>query len=266
MSGMIQGLVPTLAAAAGGWGLARYAIAAATARNEGRTGPVRTRIDHLRRLIIRGRRAATAEEDAEAWQHHRDQRDADAGMIAPDPDGFGWTPPASPGRAAIMAGLLAALAVLVGLLIGSPAPPAQVAILAAGCAALGAADLLQGRLPDPLTWGLLTMGLLASPDDAALGERALAAAAGFGGMWLVAIAYRLGRRRDGIGMGDVKLAAAGGAWLGAALPWGLALGAALTVALAGLLAVKVSADRRLPFGPGLAAGMVILFLAAPALG
>ncbi|AFK53236.1 prepilin peptidase [Tistrella mobilis] len=264
MSGMIQGLVPTLAAAAGGWGLARYAIAAAIARNEGRAGPVRSRVDHLRRLITRGRRATTAEEDAEAWRHQRNRQDA--GAIAPEADGFGWTPPASPGRAALGAGLLAALAVLVGLLIGSPAPPAQVAILAAGCAALGAADLLQGRLPDPLTWGLLILGLLASPDDAALGERTLAAAAGFGGMWLVAMAYRLGRGRDGIGMGDVKLAAAGGAWLGAALPWGLALGAALTVALAGLLAVKVSADRRLPFGPGLAAGMVILFLAAPALG
>ncbi|MEN2975835.1 prepilin peptidase [Tistrella bauzanensis] len=251
MSGVIPAIGPALAALFGGWGLARYAIAAAHARERGRPGPVRSAVDRLHLRVTRSRQAAIAAADAAAW----------ADEAAPPA-----TPPFPPDRSAWAAGALASLAVIVGAALDLPAPPAQVAVLAAGAAALAVADLAYGRLPDVITFGLLILGLLASPDDAALGERALAAAAGGGGMWLVAMVYRVGRGRDGIGMGDVKLAAAGGAWLGAALPWGLALGAMLTVALAGLLARRISSDQRLPFGPGLAAGMVILFLAAPALG
>jgi len=79
-------------------------------------------------------------------------------------------------------------------------------------------------LPDMLTLPLLWAGLLfhwsggwVELDDAVAG-----AAAGYGLLWLTWAAFRGCSGRDGIGFGDLKLAAANGAWLGVeALPWAL---------------------------------------------
>ncbi|MDI6624108.1 MAG: prepilin peptidase [Brevundimonas sp.] len=124
-------------------------------------------------------------------------------------------------------------------------------------------------LPDALTLPLLGTGLLATvtldrltPVDSLAG-----AAVGFGGLWLVARAYRRVRGRDGLGGGDPVLLAAGGAWTGwiglpSVLLWA-ALGGLSVVAARLLTGSRVSGSDRLPFGVFLALGVWLTWLLGP---
>jgi leader peptidase (prepilin peptidase)/N-methyltransferase len=81
---------------------------------------------------------------------------------------------------------------------------------------LGIVDLVAFRLPDVLTLPLAAAGLLLSlrlPDHDPLAHL-IGAAAGFLVLYLIAVLYRRARAREGLGLGDAKLAAAIGAWLG----------------------------------------------------
>jgi len=81
---------------------------------------------------------------------------------------------------------------------------------------LGIVDLVAFRLPDVLTLPLAAAGLLLSlrlPDHDPVAHL-IGAAAGFLVLYLIAILYRRARAREGLGLGDAKLAAAAGAWLG----------------------------------------------------
>ncbi len=121
--------------------------------------------------------------------------------------------------------------------------------------ALAAIDLTHWTLPDVLTLPLLGAGLLATAvlDPASLVDHAAAAAVGGGGLALLAVTYRRLRGRDGLGYGDVKLLAAGGAWDGLASLPTILVGAAV----AGLLLAVLGHGWRLqrttavPFGPPL---------------
>jgi len=127
------------------------------------------------------------------------------------------------------------------------------------------------QLPDVLTLPLVLAGLLvtlrlhpeAAPDHAA------AAAAGYAGLRAVGWCYRLIRGRDGIGMGDAKLLAAGGAWLGlSGLLFTILLGAVLGLGMAMLLAAagrQMRRDSALPFGSCLALAIWLLWLHGPAI-
>lgn len=109
-------------------------------------------------------------------------------------------------------------------------------------------------LPDRLTLPLIPLGLVVAwaGFGPSLPERALGAAIGWAGLAALAWAYRALRGREGLGGGDPKLLAAGGAWLGAsALPF-ILLGAGL-VGLAAVLMMRlrgqaVTATSRLPLG------------------
>jgi len=134
--------------------------------------------------------------------------------------------------------------------------------------ALIALDVAHFWLPDRLTVPLLALGLLLGP--APPGERFLAAAIAGGGFLLLAVAYRALRGRDGLGLGDAKLAAALAAWLSLdKLPPLL-----LTAALLGLALVAIGAARgrqttattRIPFGACLAAAAFPLWLVLVAKG
>lgn len=134
--------------------------------------------------------------------------------------------------------------------------------------ALAWIDWLHFRLPDALTLPLLLAGLAASawtaPDLAA--GHALAAAAGYAGFRAVSLAYRAVRGRDGLGAGDAKLLAAGGAWLGLdLLPAAVLLAALLGLALAlaqAARAGRLSGTAAIPFGPPLALAIWLLWLYA----
>ena len=112
-------------------------------------------------------------------------------------------------------------------------------------------------LPDVLTLPLVLAGLGATMlyDPAALPEHAAAAVVGYAGFRAIEIGYRWLRGVDGLGQGDAKLLAAGGAWVGlaplstvvfVAAVCGLALSAGLR--LAGRTMHRGSA---IPFGPPL---------------
>ncbi len=91
------------------------------------------------------------------------------------------------------------------------------------------------------------------------------AALGAGFLLLLRAAYKALRKREGMGLGDVKLAALVGAWLGVAgvaltLVLGVFLGALAGAALA-LSARKDPGSLRLPFGTFLcAAGLLTIFV------
>lgn len=134
----------------------------------------------------------------------------------------------------------------------------------AGCAlgwtllTLAWIDAVCMRLPDALTLPLLLAGLgealLLEPD--AVTGRAFGAAVGYTLLFCTAWAYRRVRGRDGLGLGDAKLLAAGGAWVGVALLGEVVLGAAI----GGLLYALAKRKRMVAFGPFLAAAIWVCWL------
>lgn len=82
---------------------------------------------------------------------------------------------------------------------------------------LSAIDLEEMLLPDVLVAPLLPLGLLYQTCyGGGLLSAGLGAVAAFAVMWAIGASYRLARKMDGMGGGDVKLAGALGAWLGIA--------------------------------------------------
>lgn len=181
----------------------------------------------------------------------------DAG-VRPGPRRYAFT-----ALAAAMIGAWAALA--------QPGPPAAAvtALLGWQLLLIAVIDAEHFRLPDQLTLPLLATGGLAAvlldhtgPLDAVIG-----AAVGFGGLWLLAFAYRRLRGREGLGDGDPILLAAGGAWVGwiglpSVLLWASAAGLSF-VAAKFLVGKQMSATDRLPFGPCLAAGIWLTWMLGP---
>jgi prepilin signal peptidase PulO-like enzyme (type II secretory pathway) len=120
-------------------------------------------------------------------------------------------------------------------------------------------------LPDALTLPLLWAGLLFhwSGGWMPLEDAVAGAAVGYGVLWLIWAVHRGCSGRDGIGFGDLKLAAANGAWLGVeALPWAL-LAASLMACVAALITRirgRLKRFEAVAFGPYLAmGGILVLF-------
>lgn len=153
-----------------------------------------------------------------------------------------------------------AIAILCVVLAGADSPLIWGDVLLGwGLLALSWIDFETFRLPDALTLPLLLCGLaegVLTPEGAPLESRVAGVLAGWGFFTLVSVLYKAVRKRDGLGGGDARLFAAGGAWLGVeALPLAL-LGASLCGLLFALaLAVRgrtLHARMMLPFGPCLA--------------
>ncbi|GJL97972.1 MAG: type 4 prepilin-like proteins leader peptide-processing enzyme [Hyphobacterium sp.] len=127
-------------------------------------------------------------------------------------------------------------------------------------------DIRTFLIPDVVSVGLIPTGLLVTffnaGQQAAL-MHAFAAIIGFASLAIIAVVYRYLRGREGLGMGDAKLLAAGGAWAGLyALPWIVAIGAGATlliVAIGHVLGRQAHADSAVPLGPGLAAGCYLAY-------
>lgn len=143
-------------------------------------------------------------------------------------------------------------------------------VLAVMLVLLTAIDIKTFRLPDILTLPLIVVGLLLAPFLQLAPElyvRCIAAFSAFSAIWLMGAAYEWWRGRQGIGLGDAKLFAAAGAWIGLeGLPFTLLLACLGGIAYAVLLIVRgAGLDRHeaIPFGPFLAGALWLVWLYGP---
>jgi leader peptidase (prepilin peptidase) / N-methyltransferase len=163
-------------------------------------------------------------------------------------------------------------AILVVSLLLLPWPIAVASIALGALMVVGAdVDARTFLLPDAVTFGAIVCGIAAAPlldpldpwlAACSAAARAIATASALA---LVRYAYEIVRKREGLGFGDVKLAAAVGAWLPLeAIPlcFGLATAAALVVvATAWLRGADLAATTRLPFGAFLCPALWLVFYA-----
>jgi leader peptidase (prepilin peptidase)/N-methyltransferase len=84
--------------------------------------------------------------------------------------------------------------------------------------------------------------------------------AGYLGFRLLGAVFRRLRGREGLGQGDAKLLAAGGAWVGAWQLPDVLLAAACSALAYAFRKGKPDAAERIPFGPFLAAGIWLMWL------
>jgi len=148
----------------------------------------------------------------------------------------------------------AALAVLAVWHFGVGTDAALAAIFLWMLLLLSVIDMQRGWLPDEVTAPLLWLGLLANLDGrfVAPEEAVIGAVAGYLSLWLVYWGFRLATGREGMGIGDLHLLAAIGAWTG----WQVLPAVILLAALLGLLwallaglALGRSRKEPMPFGP-----------------
>lgn len=130
-------------------------------------------------------------------------------------------------------------------------------------------DIDRYRLPDLLTYPMIAGGLLywVMVDAQQAPIHLVGAAAGYLSLVLVAALYRALRKKEGLGLGDAKLLAAAGAWLGwQALPFVVLLGSTAALGWAGIWAIvrgRGVLARPLPFGPFIAIAFWALWVMRP---
>lgn len=133
-------------------------------------------------------------------------------------------------------------------------------LLAVGLLVAMLVDIRIQLLPDSILWPLAVLGILISITGLGVAPHmALTGAlAGGGGLWALSIGFRILRGQEGLGMGDVKLVAVVGLWLGwMPLPWLLLM--ASVVAIGFYFALYRNAqDRRMAFGPALACVFLLI--------
>jgi leader peptidase (prepilin peptidase)/N-methyltransferase len=174
-------------------------------------------------------------------------------------------------NAAILVGGGGAVALVSGLFLPWPIAVASTML---GLLMIAAAevDARTYLLPDVTTWGAAGLGIAAAPlleqiEPWLAVANALARAIGVAVVLAVLrLSYARIRRREGLGLGDVKLAAAVGAWLPLeAIPWcfGLATSAALVaVMIAHLRGRRLAGATKLPFGAFLCPALWLVFYAS----
>jgi leader peptidase (prepilin peptidase)/N-methyltransferase len=161
---------------------------------------------------------------------------------------------------ALELGLGAAFLATVLVLWSDPAQLAMGLVFVATLAAITLTDLEQRIIPNRilLVSGLIGVAIAAVADPGSLPERGLAALAAGGLLLLTALVYP-----QGMGMGDVKLAALMGLYLGGAVAPALLIGFLVGALVGvGLILREGSAARKrgVPFGPFLALGGFIALL------
>jgi leader peptidase (prepilin peptidase)/N-methyltransferase len=118
-------------------------------------------------------------------------------------------------------------------------------------------DLRTLRIPDPLNAAIVVSGLAATwALDRPLLAAIIGVGAGYAALYVMNYAYRAVRGRDGLGLGDAKLLAGAGAWLGwSGLPFVVLIASALGLAYVSfrrLRGAPLAAQDALAFGPFLA--------------
>jgi len=140
-------------------------------------------------------------------------------------------------------------------------------LLTAFLLALSLIDIKHLLLPDALTLPLLWLGILLQMfhwlAHLSLQQSVIGAMSGYLVLWLIARGYQRLRRQEALGMGDAKLLAAMGTWLGwQELPLLLLLASAGSIIwiLLSYLIFRRSLTQPFPFGPGLAVAGWVLFV------
>jgi len=152
-------------------------------------------------------------------------------------------------------------AATVAVLWGEPTEIALGLVFVTTLLAITLTDLERRVIPNKIlvVAAIAGVAIAAIGDPSSLPERAIAAAAAGGGLFLVALAYP-----RGMGLGDVKLAAVMGLFLGRSIAPAI-LVALLTGSVVGLFLIArhgaQARKRAIPFGPFLAIGGVVGLLA-----
>ena len=134
---------------------------------------------------------------------------------------------------------------------------------------LAATDMLAFRLPDALTFPLIAAGFVAAellPAEQ-LWKHVTGAAIGFLALWAVGWLFHRLRGREGLGLGDAKLAAAAGAWLGLEpFPSVLLIASVMGILWFGVIALlrgRAALGERLAFGVPLCFAIWLVWLYGP---
>ena len=179
-----------------------------------------------------------------------------------------WDRPVRHGAALLIAVSLALFAWALLVMPMSPILAASL-LLALTLVTLTAIDVVVFRLPDPLTLPLVVVGLIVSAwlPDGRLVDHLIGAVAGYGLLAAFQWGFERLRGYEGIGLGDAKLLAASGAWLGwSPLPSVLLIACAAAFLQLSLMTIiqRRSAFRdRLAFGGPLCLATWIVWLHGP---
>jgi leader peptidase (prepilin peptidase)/N-methyltransferase len=173
--------------------------------------------------------------------------------------------PISP-RYPIVEGVTALLAVAVVLVKSTPRDVVLGLVLVAVLVPVALIDLEEQIIPNKITLpaavAAVVIGLLMAPSE--VPEQLIAGAAAGGFLLVFVLAYP-----RGMGMGDVKLAAVLGLYLGRSVAPAMliALASGTVVGIVVMMRVGVAEGRKtaVPFGPFLALGGVVGLLAGPAI-
>ncbi|HVK80193.1 MAG TPA: A24 family peptidase [Verrucomicrobiae bacterium] len=138
-------------------------------------------------------------------------------------------------------------------------------LLAALLALVTIIDLRTMRIPDVLNAALVVSGLVVNWIlHRAIVDALIGAVAGYAAIYVLNMVYRALRGGDGMGMGDAKLLAGGGAWLGwIGLPFVALLGSAAGIIFVSVQRIRgrtLQAQDALAFGPFLCVGIFIVWL------
>lgn len=186
-------------------------------------------------------------------------------------DKIGVTP--EPSRSKSLLAALVCTAIMVGLWVAASVfalslPPTLTSVvLLIALSVVCWFDIDHFRIPDWITFPLIALGLLEPlvwPSKPFLLHLA-GAAAGYGLIWALNAYWKRFRGREGIGMGDAKLLAGAGAWLGLpALP--IVTLVASSIALVWILLTRSFRSGRdelsdvFPFGPFLSIGFFAVWV------
>lgn len=133
-----------------------------------------------------------------------------------------------------------------------------------GLLALAVIDRRHFILPDVLTLPLIPIGLAVTYgiDPDRVPDAALGALLGYGAFRSIAGLYRRLRGKEGLGAGDAKLLAVGGAWTSWAYLPDIILWAALTGLLVAVMSLRSRSRYSAPmaFGPHLALAIWVVWL------
>ena len=136
-------------------------------------------------------------------------------------------------------------------------------LLLGGLATLTWTDIQSFRLPDKLTFPLMGMGLIYSYLMGDIIDSVIGLGLGYGVFVMIEYAFKRLRGKDGLGRGDAKLLAAGGAWCGwMGLPFIVLIASGFGLMAALMPSIRKSAENgRIPFGPFLALGIFMVWTA-----